>query len=48
MWDEPVAGVCPKCDSPVLCVKKPRGRKPYIACPAKNCRYKQTGEDDEE
>jgi len=48
MWDEPVAGVCPKCDSPVLCVKKPRGRKPYIACPAKNCRYKQAGGDEEE
>lgn len=48
MWDEPVKGECPSCGSPVLCLKKPRGRKPYIACPAKNCKYKQTTGDDED
>lgn len=41
MWDEPVKGECPECGSPILCLKKPRGRKPYIACPEKSCRYKK-------
>lgn len=49
MWDEPVEGKCPKCGSPVLSLKKPRGRKPYVACPAKNCRYKKgSGEEEDE
>ena len=48
MWDEPIKGQCPECGSPVLCLKKPRGRKPYIACPEKNCRYKQSDSSDSE
>lgn len=48
MWDEPVEGKCPKCDFPVLSLKRPRGRKPYVACPSKTCRYKQASGDDEE
>ena len=48
MWDEPVQGECPQCGSPVLAVKKPRGRKPYVGCPEKSCRYRQAGDDDSE
>jgi DNA topoisomerase-1 len=41
MWDEPVPGPCPLCGYPVLALKKPRGRAPYVYCPEKNCKYKQ-------
>ncbi|MDL2317034.1 type I DNA topoisomerase, partial [Desulfovibrio sp. OttesenSCG-928-A18] len=38
MWDEPVQGRCPNCDSPVLARKKPRGGgRAYVGCPQKGC-----------
>lgn len=36
VWDEPVPGPCPSCGSPVLAIKRPPFRKPYICCPERN------------
>jgi DNA topoisomerase-1 len=47
LWDRPVAGTCPQCGSPVLVEKTCRGRK-RIACPERNCRYVQGGNDDDD
>lgn len=48
MWDEPVPGPCPKCGSPLLALKRPRGGKPYVGCPEKKCGYRQTSAEDGE
>ena len=47
LWDWPVPGTCPLCNSPILVRKKTRGGPEVVACPAKGCKYKQnTGEDE--
>jgi DNA topoisomerase-1 len=39
MWDEPHEGVCPDCGTPVLAVKRPKDREPYLACRKTGCRF---------
>ncbi|MDR1660509.1 MAG: type I DNA topoisomerase [Desulfovibrio sp.] len=38
LWDKPVPGVCPQCDSPYL-VEKHRKDGMKVVCPTKGCRY---------
>ncbi len=44
MWDLPIKGVCPLCDSPVLSRKTVRGGGVVIACPNKTCKFKKEEE----
>ena len=40
-WDEPHAGVCPECGTPVLNIKRPKKEKePFVACRKKGCGFK--------
>ena len=39
LWDWPVPGPCPVCESPLLTIKTTRARGKHIACPEKSCRY---------
>lgn len=44
LWDWPVEGECPKCNSPILVKKTSRGRT-VIACPERTCRYTKDPEE---
>ena len=41
MWDEPFDDVCPDCGTPVLAVKRPKGKDPVLACRNKGCGFKK-------
>ncbi len=41
LWDWPLAGPCPECGSPLLVLKKPKGKDPFVACPGKGCNYRR-------
>ncbi len=47
LWDYPIKGVCPVCESPVLALKTTRG-KTWIVCPEKTCKYKKEPDEGEE
>lgn len=38
-WDEPHAGVCPECGTPVLSIKRPRNSRPLLVCRKKGCGF---------
>ncbi len=40
-WDRPVPKECPECKSPYLVEKYSKKDGPYIACPNKDCGYKE-------
>jgi len=41
-WDEPYDGVCPKCGTPVLNIKRPKkANEPLVVCRKKGCGFKK-------
>lgn len=48
LWDWPVPGPCPECNSPLLVKKNTRAKGMHIACPEKSCRYTQELPDEED
>ncbi len=45
LWDYPVPGPCPVCDSPLLVRKSTRAKGERIACPEKGCNYSREIDD---
>jgi DNA topoisomerase-1 len=41
VWNEPVAGPCPKCGWPILTVKTTRSKGAQKVCPQKSCSYSE-------
>jgi DNA topoisomerase-1 len=39
MWNEPIAGTCPECGTPVLEAKHPKRSDAFIKCRKKGCKY---------
>ncbi|HKJ22085.1 MAG TPA: hypothetical protein VKA13_03275, partial [Gammaproteobacteria bacterium] len=39
VWNEPIAGPCPKCQWPILTVKTTKRRGTEKVCPQKECDY---------
>ncbi|WP_353119578.1 type I DNA topoisomerase [Nitratidesulfovibrio sp.] len=46
LWDWPVPGPCPDCNSPLLVIKNTRARGRHIACPEKTCKYSRDLDED--
>ncbi len=44
VWNEPVAGPCPKCGWPVLTIKTTKRRGTERVCPQKECDYAEPWE----
>ena len=48
LWDKPVPGPCPRCDSPYLVEKRGRDGSVKVMCPTKGCGYVKGGDDGQE
>ena len=45
LWDKPVPGPCPRCNSSYLVEKRGRDGSVKIMCPTKGCGYVKGGDD---